>query len=124
MKEYFDYDGAAHMVYRDEYANADWEKMIYDELAAKRPVYLSGTSVSGTSVVGHAFVCDGYDGEGLFHINWGWGGMSDGFFRLTLLNPSDHGTGGNNGSGDTTWTREPLSAYNPTRVALLRKWRR
>ena len=73
--------------------------MIYDELAAKRPVYLSGTSVSGTSVVGHAFVCDGYDGEGLFHINWGWGGMSDGFFRLTLLNPDDHGTGGNNGSG-------------------------
>ncbi|HIZ68541.1 MAG TPA: C10 family peptidase [Candidatus Prevotella avicola] len=99
LKEYFDYDGAAHMVYRDEYANADWEKMIYDELAAKRPVYLSGRSVSGTSEVGHAFVCDGYDGEGLFHINWGWGGMSDGFFRLTLLNPSDHGTGGNNGSG-------------------------
>lgn len=99
LKEYFDYDGAAHMVYRDEYANADWEKMIYDELAAKRPVYLSGTSVSGTSAVGHAFVCDGYDGEGLFHINWGWGGMSDGFFRLTLLNPDDHGTGGNNGSG-------------------------
>ena len=99
LKEYFDYDGAAHMVYRDEYANADWEKMIYDELAAKRPVYLSGTSVSGTSVVGHAFVCDGYDGEGLFHINWGWGGMSDGYFRLTLLNPDDHGTGGNNGSG-------------------------
>ncbi len=99
LKEYFDYDGAAHMVYRDEYANADWEKMIYDELAAKRPVYLSGTSVSGTSAVGHAFVCDGYDGEGRFHINWGWGGMSDGFFRLTLLNPDDHGTGGNNGSG-------------------------
>lgn len=99
LKEYFDYDDAAHMVYRDEYANADWEKMIYDELAAKRPVYLSGTSVSGTNVVGHAFVCDGYDGQGLYHINWGWGGMSDGFFRLTLLNPSDHGTGGNNGSG-------------------------
>ena len=99
LKEYFDYDGAAHMVYRDEYAKADWEKMIYDELAAKRPVYLSGTSISGTSVVGHAFVCDGYYGEGLFHINWGWGGMSDGYFRLTLLNPDDHGTGGNNGSG-------------------------
>lgn len=99
LKEYFDYDDAAHIVYRDEYANADWEKMIYDELVAKRPVYLSGTSVSGTSAVGHAFVCDGYDGEGLFHINWGWGGMSDGFFRLTLLNPDDHGTGGNNGSG-------------------------
>lgn len=99
LKSYFDYDGAACLVYREDYANADWEKMVYDELAAQRPVYLSGFSESASGQVGHAFVCDGYDGQGLFHINWGWGGMSDGYFRLTLLNPDDHGTGGNNGSG-------------------------
>ena len=43
---------------------------------------------------GHAFVCDGYDGYGLFHINWGWDGMSDGYFRLQALNPYAQGTGG------------------------------
>lgn len=121
LKEYFDYDGAAHMVYRDEYANADWEKMIYDELAAKRPVYLSGTSISGTSVVGHAFVCDGYDGEGLFHINWGWGGMSDGFFRLTLLNPDDHGTGGNNGSGGFNMDEGAIIGIQPNQGGTLQE---
>lgn len=113
LKEYFDYDGAVQMVYRSEYANADWEKMIYDELAAKRPVYLSGSSVSGTSIVGHAFVCDGYDGQGLFHINWGWGGLSDGFFRLTLLNPEDHGTGGNNGSGGFNIGEDAIIGIQP-----------
>lgn len=113
LKGYFDYDGAVQMVYRSEYANADWEKMIYDELAAKRPVYLSGSSVSGTSIVGHAFVCDGYDGQGLFHINWGWGGLSDGFFRLTLLNPEDHGTGGNNGSGGFNIGEDAIIGIQP-----------
>ena len=37
---------------------------------------------------GHGFVCDGYDGNGFYHINWGWGGKTDGFFRLSVLNPN------------------------------------
>lgn len=113
LKSYFDYDGAACLVYREDYANADWEKMVYDELAAQRPVYLSGFSESASGQVGHAFVCDGYDGQGLFHINWGWGGMSDGFFRLTLLNPDDHGTGGNNGSGGFSMDEGAIIGIQP-----------
>ncbi|MDR3047288.1 MAG: C10 family peptidase [Bacteroidales bacterium] len=31
------------------------------------PVYYSGRKSSG----GHAFVCDGYDAENLFHFNFG-----------------------------------------------------
>ena len=113
LKSYFDYDGAIHRISRADYANADWEKAIYDELAAQRPVYLSGTSLSASGTVGHAFVCDGYDGQGLFHINWGWGGMSDGFFRLTLLNPDDHGTGGNNGSGGYSMGEAAIIGIQP-----------
>lgn len=36
---------------------------------------------------GHSFVCDGYDGNGFFHINWGWDGKSDNYFSLSVLNP-------------------------------------
>lgn len=36
---------------------------------------------------GHAFVCDGYDGNGLFHFNWGWSGNGDGYYSLSVLNP-------------------------------------
>ena len=51
---------------------------MYDEVAAGRPVLYTGNTESG----GHAFVCDGYDESGLFHINWGWGGSGDGYFSL------------------------------------------
>ena len=36
-----------------------------------------------------AFVCDGYDTNNFFHINWGWDGYFDGYFNLNLLNPYD-----------------------------------
>lgn len=121
LKSYFDYDGAIHRISRADYANADWEKAIYDELAAQRPVYLSGTSLSASGMVGHAFVCDGYDGQGLFHINWGWGGMSDGFFRLTLLNPDDHGTGGNNGSGGYSMGEAAIIGIQPNQGGTLQE---
>jgi hypothetical protein len=40
-----------------------------------------------------SFVCDGYDTDGTFHMNWGWGGFFDGFFELHALNPAILGTG-------------------------------
>ena len=80
--QYFDYD--ANFLWRGYVELPDWESLIYDELLNQRPVYYSGTS---TSYSGHAFVCDGYSSEGLFHINWGWGGQWDGYFLLSVLNP-------------------------------------
>lgn len=37
--------------------------------------------------------------DGFFHFNWGWGGMCDGYFRLTALNPDAVGIGGGSGLG-------------------------
>ena len=34
------------------------------------------------------FVCDGYDGSGFFHINWGWGPTSQGYYLLSILEPA------------------------------------
>ncbi|MDE7115738.1 MAG: hypothetical protein K2O56_04855, partial [Muribaculaceae bacterium] len=34
-----------------------------------------------------------------YHFNWGWGGMSDGYFLLDALNPESVGTGGGEGGG-------------------------
>ena len=90
LKEYFDYSATARMVMRGRYTYNDWTDLIYTELAAERPVFYSGQSSGG----GHAFVVDGYDGEGYFHVNWGWGGLYNGYFLLSVLNP-----GGNDGAG-------------------------
>lgn len=49
--------------------------------------------MSGQSTGGHAFVIDGYSSDRFFHVNWGWGGVSDGYFRLTAMDPSQQGIG-------------------------------
>ena len=81
--ETFGYSKTANEANRYGFSNEEWEKMIYDEIVAKRVVFYSGFNESA----GHSFVIDGYDGNGLFHLNWGWGGSDDGYFTLATLNP-------------------------------------
>ncbi len=77
----FGYDKGIELRQRLLYSDDEWEEMIYDELYAGFPIYYAADSDKGD---GHAFVVDGYD-NGHFHINWGWGGNSDGYYLLTGL---------------------------------------
>ncbi len=96
LKNYFGYPGNPSWELRSQYTSTEWDELIYNELKNSRPV-LYGANTSGGS--GHEFICDGYDGHGLYHINWGWGGVSDGYFRLQALRPSTQGTGGSSDCG-------------------------
>jgi len=87
---YFGYDKDIQTYPRSFYTYTDWKNLIKNELNVSRPIYYSGTSKDG----GHAFVCDGYDSNDMFHINWGWGGYYNGYFELTALDPFSEGTGG------------------------------
>lgn len=78
---YFGYDPGAHVAFRNSFRPADWEELIYNELAEERPVVYDGHSTTG---YGHSFICDGYK-NGLFHVNWGWGGYKDSYFVLTIM---------------------------------------
>ena len=90
----FGYDRGVNERDRSAYSSQDdWNRMVYNEMAVTGPVIYCGQSVNGS----HCFVCDGYDGNGFFHINWGWGGMSDGYFLLDELTPHEVGTGGHYG---------------------------
>lgn len=93
LSKYFGYDqDFMALVYRESYSMQEWNTLIDNELIAKRPVLYSGQS----SDSGHQFVCDGSDGKGLYHINWGWGGAQDGYFDITILNPAKGGIGSGN----------------------------
>lgn len=72
-----------HCVDSYKYRPADWVTMVCNELRAGRPVLYTGYVMAGG---GHAFVVDGLDANGFFHVNWGYGGNYDGYFRLDLLN--------------------------------------
>lgn len=90
LKEYYDYSKTTVYLDRSNYSYGNWIELLYHELAQNRVVVYSGQSSGG----GHAFICDGYEGEDYFHINWGWGGSSDDYFKLSVLNPYEQGIGG------------------------------
>lgn len=87
LSEYFGYSSQAYSVGRSHYTASEWEHLIYHELAQGRPV-LYGGNPEDSYGNGHEFICDGYDGKGLYHINWGWGMGRNGYYVLSLANPS------------------------------------
>ena len=77
---------------RNFFPKSKWEQIILEELSQDRPIFYSGNNESGNS--GHAFVLDGYDGNGFYHFNWGWSGSgvnpnygNESYFKLTSLTP-------------------------------------
>lgn len=93
LAKYFGYDSDLMLdLSRTCFTLAEWTAIIDKELQAKRPILYSGRTTEG----GHQFVCDGSDGNGLYHINWGWGGYQDGYFDITILNPGQGGIGAGN----------------------------
>lgn len=79
----FDYDSTAMYCNKDMYDYDLWEDMLYGELAGGRPVLYTGFSQESG---GHAFICDGYRrSDGMFHMNFGWGGLCDGYFKLEAV---------------------------------------
>lgn len=90
LMQHYGYDKNVRYLSRSNYSIDEWDDILHGELFAGRPVLYSGFTTS----VGHAFVCDGYDGNGLYHINWGWSGMYDGYYEISVLRPGLGGAGG------------------------------
>ncbi len=95
LSSIFQYSKNVRYLSRNGYTTTQWETIVYDELAAKRPVLYSGR----TETDGHQFIIDGYDGNGFFHINWGWGGSPDSYYVLSIADPgAEQGYGGSEGA--------------------------
>ncbi len=88
---YFKYKPTLHYELKANYTEAQWSALLQADLNSGHPILYSGRDPSG----GHAFVCDGYNNQGQFHFNWGWGGSYDGYYTMGDLHPGTGGTGGN-----------------------------
>ena len=105
LVDYFGYDASTvKFVNRSNYTMDEWNQLMYDELASGRAVVYGGQSDGG----GHSFVCDGYSYDGFFHINWGWSGMSNGYFKLSILNPYASGSGGSSTSNGFSYSQDAV----------------
>ena len=89
-QNYFGYSKDAEIVVRTDYSEPEWMDMVYNELSHRRPLYYQGVYVNfdptvGLMAAGHSFLIDGYNEQGLVHVNWGWYGNYDGYFDIALL---------------------------------------
>ena len=100
--KYFGYSNKGRRRTRDSYSLEEWQAMLKDSFDQGWPVYYSGSSSSA----GHAFVCDGYDENDLFHFNWGWGGSSNGWF---VVDEIDYNSG-----ADAIFNYVPAEVFDNT----------
>lgn len=111
MAYYFGYADTGWGAQRCDYTIGEWEELILNELRNERPVLYCGYT---SSWEGHAFVCDGYNGDGRFNINWGWGGYADGPYRLSVLDASYSGVGGSQTSNQFSVGQVAYFGIQPT----------
>ena len=78
INSYFSYSDQATFINKSGNTYDEWVAMLKSNLDQHIPLYYSGQGADG----GHAFVCHGYDNDGLFYFNWGWGGSNDGWFLI------------------------------------------
>lgn len=85
--EHFGYNDTAHYVPRSRYDDLTWMNMVYSELSAGHPIFYSAKDINLEEgiLAGHNFILDGYDENGLVHVNWGWYGIENGYFDLAIL---------------------------------------
>jgi len=79
---HFNYAADAKYLKKEDYEN-QWTNMLKNELNEARPLLYRGS--------GHAWVCDGYNSNDYFYMNWGWNGIDNGWYQLTYLHPQTHG---------------------------------
>ena len=107
---YFGYDKGIQTLPKDYMKEEDILAAIVADLEIGHPVYVSGATKNRE---GHAFVCDGMKSDGYLHINWGWYGISNGYFALSAFDPDQQGTGGSASDMAFTESVEVFTGIQP-----------
>ena len=102
MHTYFDYCDANVQLSRNDFETEIWKTMVREQFDMGWPMYYGGCENDGC----HAFVCDGYDDNDMFHFNLGWGGSSDGWYLIDDA-PYTH-------PADAMFNFVPSEVYNHT----------
>lgn len=88
LPKYFGYKNQIKKNERRNFTQEAWEQLLYNEISKGRPVIYAGKAQKATGGTGaHAYIMDGYDGAGLWHVNWGWNGSCDGYYDFENLSP-------------------------------------
>lgn len=85
LSMYFRYSPDYDIKFSFEYSASELIDAAINDIDANRPVLVAGYDPDSGS--NHAFVIDGYDSRSFLHVNWGWGGNTNGFFDISAFSP-------------------------------------
>lgn len=89
MTRYFRFQNTVEYVEKSQYSSTGWHNLIQSELNDSAPFFYGASGSYG----GHVFVCDGYGTTGsdtYYHLNWGWAGSYDGWYKISAFNPGPY----------------------------------
>ncbi len=107
IAEYFGFNKAAYMDLASHYSRRQWEEKLKGQLV-ERPIIYNGRTEDDK--YGHAFVFDGYgkyEGEDVFHVNFGWEGSCNGYYYETNLDSDG------NPKYNYSWSCEAIFDFYP-----------
>ncbi len=89
IRDYFDYTTipCTKDTWQQSNPSIPWDNMLRSAIDSNHPLFYYGYDTNVDE--GHGFVLDGYDSNGLFHFNWGWGDTewNDCYFASDLVEP-------------------------------------
>ena len=86
LQKYYGYSKLSHLMAIEDVGAEAWNGRLREEIDANRPVLYAASDANTGG--GHAFVIDGYKDDS-FCVNWGWGGLCNGFYHIGALNPQN-----------------------------------
>ena len=107
---------------RSSYTYQQWKNLILTDLYNGVPVPYDARA---SATIGHCMIIDGYDGNDLFHVNWGWDGDSNGYYLLSVMNKDYDGfmgydayvnTESHIGGQSALFDLQPINGYVSTDV--------
>ena len=96
-------------LFKKNFSDEEWHALMQKELDEERPILYGGYSSGG----GHQFVLDGYAADNFYHVNWGWSGISNGYYLLTVMNPPQQGAGGSVSKDGFTMRQDAIIGIQP-----------
>lgn len=87
LKNFFGYSEGLFGADR-HFNTEDWEFKMKSNLVLGQPLFYSGNDDNGSG--SHAWICDGFNSDNLFHFNWGWYGIDNGYFSLSAVDVSGY----------------------------------
>lgn len=96
-------------IFKKDFSEEEWHSIMQKEIDEERPILYGGYSSGG----GHQFVIDGYAADNYYHVNWGWSGVSNGYYLLSSMNPPQQGTGGSSSADGFTKKQDAIIGIQP-----------